>query len=89
MCPRNAGSNKSRFTLWLSETTLKDLSSIQKVTGKESVAEVVRDAIHVYQELLKARENGVELYYEHSESKERGRIWLLPGPVPISKKNRK
>ena len=83
MSPRNAGAKKSRFTLWLPDSTLRDLNRLQKVSGKESVAEVIRDAISVYNELLKARQEGVELYYEHAESKSKGRIWILPGPVPI------
>ena len=86
MSPRSAGAKKTRFTLWLPDDALKDLKRLQNLTGKESVAEVIREAIMVYSDLLKARQEGVELYYEHAESKSKGRIWILPGPVPMARK---
>ena len=51
--------------------------------GKESLAEVIREAIMVYNDLLKARKEGVDLYFQDSETGESGRIWILPGPPPI------
>ena len=62
-----------------------ELEKLQKATGKESLAEVVRDAIHVYSSLFVAREQGVELLFESSETGEKGRVWLLPGPPPLTK----
>ncbi|MCK4341623.1 MAG: hypothetical protein KAV82_07635 [Phycisphaerae bacterium] len=83
MSPRHAGAEKTRFTLWLPDGSLKDLKRLQKLTGKESVAEVIREAIMVYNDLLKAREEGVDLYFQDSETGESGRIWILPGPPPV------
>ncbi len=83
MSPRRAGAKKTRFTLWLPNEGLKDLKRLQSLTGKESVAEVIREAIMVYNDLLKAREEGVDLYFQDSETGESGRIWILPGPPPI------
>lgn len=83
MSPRRAGAKKTRFTLWLPDESLKDLKRLQRVTGKESVAEVIRESIMVYNDLLKAREEGVDLYFQDAETGDSGRIWLLPGPPPI------
>ena len=83
MSPRNAGAKKSRFTFWLPDEVQSDLKRLQKTTGKESVADVIRDAIGVYKDLLKAREDGVDLFFEHRKTGERGRIWILPGPPPV------
>jgi hypothetical protein len=83
--PRKPGAEKDRFTLWLPVETMKQLEGLQQATGKESLAEVVRDAIHVYSSLFAAREQGVELLFESGETGEKGRIWLLPGPPPLTK----
>ena len=83
--PRKPGAVKDRFTFWLPVETMKQLEGLQKATGKESLAEVVRDAIHVYSSLFVAREQGVELLFESSETGEKGRVWLLPGPPPLTK----
>ena len=83
MSPRSAGAKKTRFTLWLPDDALKDLKRLQRLTGKESVAEVIRESIAVYKDLLKAREEGVDLYFQDSETGESGRIWILPGPPPV------
>lgn len=82
--PRKAGAAKERFTLWLPTETLRQLERMARATGKESLAEVVREAIQVYASLHRAREQGVELFYESPETGEKGRIWLLPGPPPQS-----
>ena len=84
--PRKPGPEAARFSLWLPEVVMKQLERIQKQTGKGSVAEVVREAIDTYTSLLKAREQGVELFYENTQSGDNGRIWLLPGPPPTSRK---
>ena len=83
MSPRHAGAKKTRFTLWLPDDALTDLKRLQSLTGKESVAEVIREAIMVYKDLLKARDDNVDLYFQDSETGESGRIWILPGPPPI------
>jgi len=88
MSPRNTGTAKSRFTFWLPDETQKQLKRLQVATGKESVADVIRDAISVYKELLKARENDVELYFEDRKTGESGRIWILPGPPPVSSRKK-
>ena len=80
--PRTSGLKKTRFTLWLSDDVLKDLTREQQATGKGSVAEVVREAVEVYRSLLHAKEEGLNLFFEDSKSGEKGRIWLLPGPRP-------
>lgn len=82
--PRKRGAEKERFTLWLPAEMLRELERIQAATAKESLAEVVRDAIQVYTSLLKARQEGLELLFEHRDSGEKGRIWLLPGPPPLT-----
>jgi hypothetical protein len=86
MSPRHAGTKKTRFTLWLPDDALKDLKRLQRLTGKESVAEVIRESIMVYSDLLKAREQGVDLYFQDAEAGESGRIWLLPGPPPTGRR---
>lgn len=83
--PRKAGAEKERFTLWLSTETLTQLEKLQHASGKESLAEVVRDAINVYSSLCTAREQGLELLFESTDSGEKGRIWLLPGPPPLTR----
>jgi hypothetical protein len=88
MSPRHAGAKKTRFTLWVPDDTLRDLKRLQKLTGKESVAEVIRESIMVYSDLLKARGEGVDLFYQDSKSGESGRIWLLPGPPPMRSKSK-
>lgn len=45
---KKAASKKQRFTLWLPEKTVTELDQLRKVTGKASVAEVVREAVDVY-----------------------------------------
>lgn len=82
--PRKTGAEKERFTLWLPVETIRRLEEIQAETAKESLAEVVREAIQVYGSLLAAREQGVELLYEERKTGESGRVWLLPGPPPLA-----
>ena len=80
--PRAAGAKKkTRFTLWLPDEVMKELASQQEASGKGSVAEVVREAVEVYRSLLQAREDGVKLFFEDERTGEKGRIWLLPGPL--------
>ena len=83
MSPRKPSDDKTRFTLWLPQTTIEQLERVQRSMDKASVAEVVRDAIEVYTSLLRARDRGVRLYFEDTKSGETGRIWLLPGPPPV------
>jgi hypothetical protein len=81
--PRTSGLKKTRFTLWLSDEVMKDLTRLQEAAGKGSVAEVVRDAVDVYRSFLEAREAGLDLFFENTLTGEKGRIWLLPGPPPV------
>ena len=83
MSPRHPGAKKTRFTMWLPDDAIKELKRVQTLTGKESLAEVIREAIMVYNDLLKARKDGVDLYFQDTETGESGRIWILPGPPPI------
>jgi len=83
--PRTAGLKKTRFTLWLSDDVLKDLTREQEATGKGSVAEVVREAVEVYRSLLHAKEQGLNLFFEDGKTGEKGRIWLLPGRPPATR----
>lgn len=76
--PRRPGSDKTRFTLWVPNDTLKALERVQKRSGRASVAEVIREAIEVYRSLQEAREKGVNLHFEDAARGERGRVWLLP-----------
>lgn len=80
--PRNTGSKKTKFTLWLPDEMIAELTKLQRYMGKESLAEVIRDAVVVYHDLLKAREKGVELYFEDAAKGRKGPIWILPGPPP-------
>jgi hypothetical protein len=73
---------KTRFTLWLPDLTHEKLSKLQQETGKDAVADVIRDAIEVYDSLRQASAQGVDLYFENRKSGSKGRIWLLPGPPP-------
>ena len=86
--PRASGKKKARFSLWLPDEVLKDLTRQQEATGKGSIAEVVREAVEVYRSLLLAREEGVNLYFEDSNTGERGRMWILPGPPPVAPRKR-
>jgi hypothetical protein len=79
---RKAEAKRTRFTLWLPNDTLKEIDRLQVNLGKASRAEVLRDAFEVYASLLAARDDGVALHFEDSKTGERGRVWLLPGPVP-------
>lgn len=67
---------------------IEELTSQQEATGKGSVAEVVREAVEVYRSLLRAKAEGLNLFFESPEG-EKGRIWLIPGPPPVSRKSRK
>ncbi len=86
MSPRKAGGESVRFTLNLPEDKVAELERLQKKQGKSSLAEVVREAVEVYTSLMKARDKGVQLFFEDAKSSERGRIWLLPGPPPCTKR---
>ena len=81
MSPRKSGADKTRFTLWLPDDLMDRLTQIQQAHAKESLAEVVRDGLMVYVDLLKAREEGAELFFEDAGGKA-GPIWILPGPPP-------
>jgi hypothetical protein len=84
MSPRKTlKQDRKRFTLWLPIATADHLERLQTTMGKASIAEVVRDAIDIYSSLLKARDKGVQLFFQDKSTKEEGRIWLLPGPPPI------
>jgi hypothetical protein len=76
---------KDRFTLWLPLKTIRNLEQLQRRTGKGSLSEVVREAIEVYTSLQAARTKGLELYFEDRAARQRGPIWLLPGPPPRSR----
>jgi len=80
--PRHSGAKKTKFTLWLPDELIAELTKLQRYMGKESLAEVIRDATVVYRDLLKAREEGVELYFEDAAKRRKGPIWILPGPPP-------
>ena len=86
--PRTSGLKKTRFTLWLSDDVLADLTQEQEATGKGSVAEVVREAVEVYRSLLQAKEQGLDLFFEDASTGEKGRMWLLPGRPPAKKPKR-
>lgn len=86
--PRNPGSKKTRFTMWLPDEILKELSHQQHATGKGSLAEVVREAVEVYRSLQQAKAEGLSLYFEDAITGEKGRIWLLPGPPPVRQPKR-
>lgn len=86
MSPRRPGVEKKRFTLWLPDETVASLTRIQETTGKASVAEVVREAIEVYESLQAARQRDIELLFHDLKTGEKGRIWLLPGPAPVTRK---
>jgi hypothetical protein len=86
--PRAKGSKKQRFSLWIPGEVLEDLTRQQEATGKGSVAEVLREAVEVYRSLLKARDDGVNLFFEDSATGEKGRVWLLPGPHPLPRPKR-
>ena len=75
--------DKTRFTLWLSTTTMQQVEEVQGSMDKATAAEVIRDAIEVYLSLLKARDQGLRLYFQDEKTGESGRIWLLPGPPPV------
>ena len=86
--PRAAGAKKTRFTLWLPDDIMKELTRHQEASGKGSVAEVVREAVEVYRSLLQARDEGVKLFFEDEKTGERGRIWILPGPLNTGRAKR-
>ena len=86
--PRSTGPKMTRFTMWVPDEIMKELSRQQLATGKGSLAEVVREAVEVYRSLLQAKAQGVNLYFEDGATGEKGRIWLLPGPPPVSKPKR-
>jgi len=87
--PRAAGAKKkTRFTLWLPDDIMRELTRHQEASGKGSVAEVVREAIEVYRSLLRARDEGVKLSFEDEKTGEKGRVWILPGPLNVSRAKR-
>lgn len=79
---------KSRFTLWLPDTMMEQIADLQRRHHKENAAEVVREALNVYLELLRARDDGVELFFADAKRKESGRVWVLPGRMPGGPKAR-
>lgn len=72
---------KSRFSLWLADESICMLKRQQRASGKGSLADVIREAVEVYRSLLQAKEAGLQLYFHDTVTGERGRIWLLPGPL--------
>lgn len=82
--PTRGESDKTRFTLWLPNSMMEQIAELQRRGHKENTAEVVREALNVYLELLHAREDGVELFFSDAKSGTKGRIWLLPGGLPAS-----
>ena len=86
--PRHEGAKKTKFTLWIPDRAMADLQKLQDSTGKESIAEVVREAITVYTDLLKARDKGVDLYFHDRKKGSSGPIWILPGPPPAGSSKR-
>lgn len=83
--PRNEGPPKTKFTLWIPDTVMADLQRLQESTGKESIAEVIREAIYVYRDLLQARAKGVDLFFESKDGKS-GPVWILPGAPPTKRR---
>ena len=83
---RSSAVRKSRFTLFLPDDTIEELVKQQEASGKGSIAEVVREAVDIYVSLIRARDEGVTLFFEDNKTAEKGRIWLLPGPVPTRRK---
>lgn len=73
---------KSRFTLWLPDSMMAQIADLQRRNHKENAAEVVREALNVYLELLRAREDGVELFFSDGKRRSEGRVWVLPGRLP-------
>jgi hypothetical protein len=88
MTRRKSTIQKSRFTLWLPSETTGKLVHLQEVLQKASVAEVVRDAIDVYANILEARDNGVELFFRKEGTQDEGPVWVLPGPFPKGNKRK-
>jgi NaMN:DMB phosphoribosyltransferase len=83
MAKRSTRKGKTRFTMWIDANTLERLEALQGKTGKGSVAEVVREAMTVYGEMVTAHERGVRLFFEDRKSGEKGRVWLVPGGSPF------
>ncbi len=84
--PRNPNPDpvdKTKFSMWVADSTLEDLKRVQRIQGRESLSEVIRDALTVYTDLIKASERGIDLYFQDTKTKESGRIWLLPRRLPV------
>ena len=75
--------DKTRFTMWVNAEMLDEIEQLRVLTGKGSVADVIRDAVAVYNSLFAANKRGVRLLYENRKTGEKGNIWLLPGPPPF------
>jgi hypothetical protein len=87
MSPRNPGAkNKTKVTVWLPDGSVKDLKRLQRSMGKESLSEVIRDAVMVYADLLKARDKDVDLYFQDSKTGKSSRVWILPTPLPVPRR---
>lgn len=82
---KSAERGRVPFTLRLDEHILDQLEGAKAITGKESVADVVREAVLVYLELMDANQRDVRFSYEDRKSGEKGHIWLLPGRSPFRK----
>lgn len=83
MAKRVTHKGKTRFTMWMDADMLEKLEKLQSVTGKGSVADVVRDAVAVYGSLVTANRRGVRLSYDDRSTGDKGHIWLVPGPPPF------
>ena len=72
------GNSRERVTLSMSKLTKKRLAKLQEKTDADSMAEVVRLSLAVYDHLLRLQESGYQLEVVSPESKERAPLFLFP-----------
>lgn len=77
---------KVRFSMWIDADMLSQLEQLRLPTGKDSVADVVRESVAVYTWLVKANQKGARLFYKSEDKGQLGPVWLLPGPPPFDLK---
>jgi hypothetical protein len=74
--PRISRGTKTRLNLEMSEQVRKKLEDLREKTGADSLAEVIRKALAVYDFLWTEREKGSDLVVRDSDSNDREVVLL-------------
>ena len=74
--PRIARGQKKRLNLEMTEEVRQKLEALREKTDADSLAEVIRKALAVYDFLWSEREKGTKLFVRSSDDKDRELVLL-------------